>query len=55
MYKVLLATVLFGLLSAVYGQGDPPDTVDEINVELYLGRWYQVNFLCLNYYESEYI
>lgn len=43
MCKIMLAIVLFGLLGAVYAQGDPPDTVDELIVELYVGRWYQVS------------
>ena len=42
MCKTTLAIVLFCLLVAAYGQGDPPDTVDELIVELYVGRWYQV-------------
>ena len=44
--KFLFATLVFGLLGAVFAQDDPPDTVDELNIELYVGRWYQVINIC---------
>ena len=48
MYRLLLTVLVFSLLGAVHAQGDPPDTVDELNVGIYLGRWYQVH--CLVFY-----
>ena len=30
------------VLGVVYTQDDPPVTVSELNIELYVGRWYQV-------------
>ena len=31
------------LIGAVYAQDNPPETVDELDINLYLGRWYQVH------------
>ena len=38
-YRLLLAVFVLGV---VYAQDDPPVTVSELNIELYVGRWYQV-------------
>ena len=33
------------LIGAVYAQDNPPETVDELDINLYLGRWYQVRII----------
>ena len=35
----LLAVFILGVVAA---QDDPPVTVSELDIELYVGRWYQV-------------
>ena len=40
MYR--FAVLLF-VVAVVYGQDDGPPTVDELDVEKYIGRWYQVS------------
>ena len=48
MYKIFTIVAVLCVFGAGYAQDDPPDTVDELEVELYLGRWYQVySLLCI--------
>ena len=46
--------VVVVLVGAAYAQSDPPDTVGELDVNLYLGRWFQVIELHVRYeYEKQ--
>ena len=39
---VFAVAALFG---ATYAQDNPPETVDELDINLYLGLWYQVHII----------
>ena len=50
MCKLFTIVAVLCLFGAGYAQDSPPDTVDELDVELYLERWYQVHSsLCFCY------
>ena len=44
-----MRTQLFFVIAVLFGaalaQDNPPETVDELDVGLYLGRWYQVRLI----------